>query len=140
MKLSNSFRHQADIILFCKGVEKWAEQNGRVLGHDINYTVEASAMGAPLMEMKIPLRYGFGIDNISDLITHAINWELIQKSGSWFTIPFIEDGDTIKHAPILEDGQKYIKFQGEDKIRNWLLVRPEQVRILEKTIREKVFG
>jgi recombination protein RecA len=138
-KVGNHIRHQADIIMFGKNFEKWDEQNGRILGHNMIYNVEASALGAPFMEMKIPLRYGYGIDNIKDVMDHCINWEIIRKGGAWYTLPFLEDGTRVD-LDALDDSQKPIKVQGEDKVRNWLLIHPEQTKMLDKEIREKVFG
>jgi RecA/RadA recombinase len=142
MKVGNDLRHQADVILFGKNIEKWPEQDGRILGHEMIYYVEASALGPPFLELRIPLRYGYGIDNIRDIVTHCINWSIIKKKSSWFTLPFVDNDGKV--APInpdemTEDG-KYIKFQGENQIRNWLLINKDQQNLLEDIIRKRVLS
>ncbi len=145
MKAGNAVKHYADVILFGKTFEKWDEQNGRILGHDMVYQVECSALGPPYVEIKIPLRYGYGIDNLKDIVTNAISWDLIQKAGSWFTLPYIEieEGKEpifVENPVDAPKDAKFIKFQGESQIRNWLLTHPIQAQAMESIIRTKVFG
>jgi len=149
IKAGNSIKHQADLVMFCKGVEKWKEEDGKIKGHDIKFTVETSALGAP-SEIIIPLRYGYGVDTVRDVITNAINWQIIKKGGSWFELPFIEREGKFIYSPIevkteekpevpeeetkeTEDGDtkakekkkvkkeksEYFKLQGEVQIWNW---------------------
>lgn len=131
LKVGNDIRHQADIILFCKTTEKWPEKDGRILGHDIVFQVEASALGPPHIEVKLPLKYGTGIDTIQDIITHCITWGIIKQAGAWYEMPFEESEE-------VQQGEKPLKFQGEDKIRNWLSIHPKHLEFLNKTVREKV--
>jgi hypothetical protein len=141
IKAGNAVKHTADIILFGKTAEKWKEQDGRILGHDMIYNVECSALGPPHTEMRVPLRYGTGIDVIKDIITQCINWEIIKKAGAWYTIPFTEKDGKIEFIEQSDDKEiKLLKFQGEDNIRNWLLIRPNETKILEDIIRKKIFG
>lgn len=136
IKAGNAIKHQADIIMIGKKIETWGESSGRILGHDMVYNVECSALGPPFVEIKIPLRYGFGIDCAKDIITHAITWEIIKKGGAWFTLPFVENDGKLEYS---EDSDERIKVQGEEQIRNWMLVHPDQLKKLESVIREKVF-
>lgn len=140
-KVGNSIRHMADVMLFGQNFEKWPEEGGRINGHNMNYTVEASALGPPFMKLEIPLRYGYGIDITKDLITHAINWEIIKKGGAWYTMPFTQVAeDKFEVCDPDSEDVKPVKLNGENGIRNWLLVRPEQMAALDKMVRAKVFG
>jgi RecA/RadA recombinase len=141
MKLGSAFRYQADIILVCKSVEKWNEQDGRILGHDIKYNVEASALGPPNLDITIPLRYGYGIDDLKDIVTHSINWSIIQKKGAWYTLPFYENKDKLIYKEVSDtDDVKFVKFQGENSIRNLVGNNKEVRDKLYSLIKEKVFG
>jgi recombination protein RecA len=140
MKVGNQIKFQADIILMGKNIEKWPETNGRILGHDSVYVVECSALGPPFMELKIPLRYGDGIDRIKDIVTHSINWGIIEKSGAWFTTPFVDKDGKPEYVELGDEKIKYYKFQGEENTRSWLSVNPAVAEKLESLIRSKVFG
>jgi RecA/RadA recombinase len=145
MKVGNSIRFAADIILFGKWAEKWkADADGKILGHDIHYQVEASAMGAPWGDMVVPLRYGYGIDNIKDIITHCTNWGIIDGSGSWFTLPYVQAEKGFEYLPFDQATKdlKHIKFQGEQKLWRFL-AQPSSSEIvdkLDKMVRERIFG
>lgn len=162
-KVGNAIRHQADLIIFGKNVEKWPESNGRILGHDILYKVEASALGSPDISMNVPLRYGYGIDTTKDLVNHLIQFDIIKRNGAWYTLPYIngenpvykeipEEVETPKikkgkkaeskteegNIAIAVEEEKFILCNGEGQIRNWLLLHPEQEKFLDKLMRDRV--
>jgi RecA/RadA recombinase len=137
IKAGNAIRFQSDIILVGKSVEKWNEEDGRIRGHDMKFYVEKSALGPPNLEITIPLRYGYGIDDIKDVINHCITWNIIKKNGSWFYLPFKDEKSTeIADLPDKEG----IAVQGEPKIRTWFLTRPDHLKALEQSIRNKIFS
>jgi recombination protein RecA len=141
IKCGNAIKHSADGIMFARGIEKWKEDSsGRILGHDINFKIECSPMGSPFVETKVPLRYSYGIDNLQDIVNHCINWEIIKKGGAWYTLPFIETDNNVEFHEEMQKDVKYLKFQGENNIRNWLLLHPEQSNILDNLIRKRVLG
>lgn len=143
IKAGNAIKHQADVILMCTSVEKWKEQDGRILGHDIIYKVECSALGPPHMEMKIPLRYGYGIDIIQDIVNHAITWNIIKRFGAWYVLPFKEGDETLEITEVpnnKDDTKGFVKVQGEHGNRNWFLVHPKEFKVLSNFIRNKIFG
>lgn len=138
IKVGNQIQHQADIILFTRKIEKYApDSNGKIVGHYTIYEILESALGAPFGELKLPLKYGYGIDDIQDIMTHALTWDIIKKSASWYVLPF-EGSD--------EEGFTYnpestsIKIQGENKLRNWLFLNEDCKKIIESKVREQIFG
>jgi hypothetical protein len=138
-KVGNDIRHQADIILFGQTAKKWDEVDGKVLGHDMIYMVEASALGAPNVKLEIPLRYGIGCDVNKDIINYCINFEIIKKSGAWFTLPFIEKDGKFEFVenPNFED-KTLVKIQGQENIWNWLLVKPQEAKVLDSELRKRL--
>lgn len=95
-------------------------------GHDMYITVQSSALGRPLLPCTLPLRYGIGIDTIKDVATTAENLGLIEKAGSWYSIPMFADGDDIP------------KFQGLAKLSNFLKENPDKLKLLEIEVRDIV--
>lgn len=139
-KVGNAIKHQADIIMFCRKVAAWDSTDGKPLGHDIFWNIEVSALGGPVSDVKVPLRYGQGIDTIQDMIEYCIEWGVIQKKGAWMSLPFLsddEDADLIDLAT-LDDKTSPVKVQGLSNIRKWFLVRPKLFDKLEATMREKI--
>lgn len=95
-------------------------------GHDMHITVQSSALGRPLLPCVLPLRYGVGIDVIRDVVTTAENLGLIEKAGSWYSIPMLKDGD------------ETVKYQGLAKLSNFLKDNPDKLQLLEKEVRDVV--
>ena len=141
MKVGNHIRHQADTILFFKRVDKWEPTDGRILGHNIECTIECSALGPPFIDISIPLRYGYGIDNVQDVITHGANWGIIEQAGAgWFKLPFVEKEDG-EHEYVDVNGEqkdKCVRIQGKANVRNWMVKHPQECNKIEETIRNKV--
>lgn len=137
IKASNSFKHQADVYLSGKSLSKWPEEGGKILGHDVAWQIQASAFGPPFMEMVVPIRYGYGVDTIKDLITHCVNWEIIKRGGAWYTLPFVEEDGKLVFK---DTAEKPLKVQGETGVRNWLMMHPTEMALLDKMIREKIFA
>lgn len=142
MKVGNDIRHQADTILFGKSIEKWQPINGKILGQEMNYTIECSALGPPFVEVAVPLRYGSGVDYIKDLINQCVNWGIIKDSASWFVLPFLKSEDKAVPFDNIEDFDvtKAMKLQGSEKVYQWLLMNKNASNILDAHIRKKVFG
>lgn len=139
-KVGNAIKHQADIIMFCRKVQLWDSNDGKSLGHDIYWNIEVSALGGPVSDVKVPLRYGYGIDTIQDLIEYSIEWGIIQKKGAWMSLPFLSDEEDAEIIDLAELDEKEtpIKVQGLSNIRKWFLIRPTLFKQLERTIREKI--
>ena len=77
------------------------------------------------------LMYDYGIDEISDLIEVGMRYDVIHKSGGWFTFVDIETGEIIED----EEGNQ-IKIQGQANIKPYLL----QNTVLLDDIRETILG
>jgi hypothetical protein len=132
-KMGNSIRHQADINILARASEFILDSNENKIGHNIVFKVECSAMGKPQLEMKIPLRYGYGIDDERDIMDHAITWGLIKKASSWFTTYFDENGN-------LNEGVEGKKIQGENSLYNYLLTNRNALDQLDAKLRQMLLN
>ena len=139
-KVGNAIKHQADIIMFCRKTTPWDSTGGKALGHDIFWNVDCSALGPPASDVKVPLRYGHGIDTLQDIIEHCIEWGVIQKKGAWMSLPFLTDDEKAEIVDLseLDDKETPVKVQGLSNIRKWFMIRPKLFAKLEKSIREKI--
>jgi hypothetical protein len=66
------------------------------------------------------LRYGKGIDKYMESITLASDIGIIHKGGAWYTLSFLEDKP---------------KFQGTEKVRNYLLENNQAYEVLVNNIK-----
>lgn len=137
MKCGNSLRFHADAIVFIRYVEKWVpDKNGRILGQDMVWRIEASPLGPPFVETKVPLRFGKGLDKETDIINNAVEWGVIKLAGSWYHIPF-EEG---KEAVLNMESENKIKLQGVEQVRNWFNANKTSLDLIDQSIRKIVFN
>jgi recombination protein RecA len=57
---------------------------GIVIGHESSFQVVKNKLAAPWRSAKINLIYGRGYDFISEVVTLAVDFGLIEKSGNWY--------------------------------------------------------
>ncbi|MAF25440.1 hypothetical protein CL634_07690 [bacterium] len=138
--------YQADTILEIKYIQAWKEKVGseeKQVGQVIHWNVVTSPLsGFPGAEAVSYLKYGTGIDKLQELIQQAIDFSIIDVSGSWFTCDFaIENLEAIPEVLETNDldeksAEKFFKIQGQKKLKDLLLQNPSVIDLLDRTIRE----
>lgn len=97
-----------------------AIKNGQdVVGNRTKVKVVKSKVAPPFKEVEFDILYNIGISKAGDLIDMAVNINIIQKSGAWFT--FQED-----------------RFQGKEQFRQKLIEEPELLKTLENEVKSKL--
>lgn len=117
-------KYQADVRMRIKYIEKWTEGETRV-GQIIHWEVVKSALGPPVDMFDSYLRYGYGLDDVWEVINLACDIGLIAKGGSWFTLNFVQDEDKPK-------------VQGQEKLYKLLRSEPETYKLLYDKVKESL--
>jgi recombination protein RecA len=121
----NKIKHQADIRMRIKWTEKWeagSGENSRRIGQVLHWQIVKSPFG-PVDKIDSYLRYGYGLDAITESIMLACDIGYIIKGGSWFTLDFLDDKP---------------KLQGQEKVYDHLLNNPKDFNKLNKIIQESL--
>ncbi len=144
IKCGNAIRFMADTIVFIKSAEKWKPTpTGRILGHDMVWKVEHPPLSAPKFEKTmVPLRYGKGLDCIGDVVTQAINFDMIKANSSWYILPFTDQQGKIEYFVVPENKEeqgKNIKIQGEESVHEFFTQHPDALDLLEQNVRKTIF-
>ncbi len=146
----NKIQYQADTRMEIAGggekisaVKPWVDSGGTRIGQIVNWKIVCSSMGAPGGQVQSYIRYGKGIDKAQEILTLALDLGLIDKSGAWFTCDFMsmhkDLAKEIKPDLDVEDEEamtKAFKFQGQDKLYNFLSENPKLIDILESNVKE----
>jgi len=61
------------------------KQGSEIIGNKVNVKIVKNKVAPPFKAATIEIRYGEGISRISEVIDLASEYELIDKSGSWFS-------------------------------------------------------
>ena len=91
---------------------------GEVIGNRTRAKVVKNKVAPPFREAEFDIMYGEGISAIGEMIDLAVKLDLVQKSGSWFSM-----------------GEKRLG-QGRDAAKQYFKDHPEEAAALETAVRE----
>ena len=97
------------------------KQGGEMVGNRTRIKVVKNKVAPPFREAVFDIMYGQGISKWGELIDLAVQLEIIQKSGSWFSM-----------------GDERIG-QGKDSVKAYLLANPEIADKVEAEVRENLW-
>ena len=100
-----------------------AIKNGSdVIGNKVNIKVVKNKVAPPFKVATVDLMYGEGVSKIGEILDFAVSYDLINKSGAWFSY----------------NGEKI--GQGRDAAKAFLESNLDIAEKLEATIKEKLFA
>ena len=135
--------YAVDIKMHASKVEKWFASSSKKVddlreapvGQIITWITESTAIVPPGRKITSYLRYGKGIDEITELVTLGQKLGFITGKG-WYTCNFMQEHlDVLDAKEWDEETQKRCKAQGQEKLSNLLRENPEWLSILEKEIK-----
>lgn len=85
-------------------------------------------LAAPFGKAELNILWGLGFDKLGELIDYAVEFDIIKKGGSWFTVPGVLVGNVITEP----------KFQGMDKMKDYLEENSELLLELESKVLNKL--
>ncbi len=95
------------------------DDGGRSIGQIAHFNILSSALGAPGMQVAVPIIYGSGVDTARDIITQAISLGLIIKKGGWYEVEGIEKSiQGIENLITLFKSNLKMLEELDDKIRS----------------------
>lgn len=100
------------------------KQDGEVKGNRVRVKVIKNKVAPPFREAEFDIVYGQGISKEGNILDMAVNLDIIEKSGSWFSY----NGERIG--------------QGRENVKKYLKENPKVLKEVEEKVRadfEKVF-
>lgn len=94
------------------------KQDGEVIGNRARVKIVKNKVAPPFREAEFDIIYGKGISKEGNLVDLAVNLDIIEKSGSWFSY----NGNKIG--------------QGRENVKKYLIENPEIMEEVEVKIRE----
>ena len=121
-KSGQAIAYQTDIKLRAKSFKPWTlGADNTQIGQEIEWQVICSALGPPGGNITSYIRYGQGIDKYTEAIILGSDMGLIHKGGAWYTLNCVDDKP---------------KFQGTEKVRQYLVDHPEVYTQLVTSIKD----
>ena len=116
----NALKFYASVRLDVRRIEQ-IKEGGNVIGNKTRVKVVKNKVAPPFKEAIFDIMYGQGISKWSELIDLAVQMDIVQKSGSWFSM-----------------GDERIG-QGKDSVKTYLQERPELAEQVEAQVRENLW-
>ena len=94
------------------------KSGGEVIGNRTRAKVVKNKVAPPFREAEFDIMYGEGISKLSELIDLGVKLDLVQKSGSWFSLGEVRLG------------------QGKDAAKEYFRANPAEAAKLEQAVRD----
>ena len=112
----NALKFYSSVRLDVRRVES-IKEGGNVVGNKTRVKVVKNKVAPPFREAFFDIYYGQGISKWGELVDLAVEMDIVQKSGSWFSM-----------------GDERIG-QGKDSVKNFLINNPEIAEEVEAKVR-----
>ncbi len=114
-----ALKFYASVRLDIRRIEN-IKQDGEIKGSRTRVKVVKNKVAPPFREAEFDIVYGEGISKEGNILDMAVNLDIVEKSGSWFSY----DGNRIG--------------QGRENVKRYLKENPEMLAEIEKKVREDV--
>src|SRR5690606_12859951 len=137
----NSIQFASNLSLITRKKELWKDQDDKVIGQKTYWNVIWSGNSAPGDEFVTYNRYNEGVDEAMEQCELGREMGLIEQGGAWYTLSFIDkymdDKEVQKIIKQIDKPiDKAFKFQGIDKVYEFLKEYPYIGALLEKELKE----
>jgi recombination protein RecA len=113
-KVAETTKYLTSLQMRIKKFEPWYEgsgENEEQIGQKLYWEVKKNPLGPPGRSAESRLRYGVGIDKRAEIIDLAEDFGLIEKTGAWYILDFLEEKNKINGLANLH---KYFKENTKD--------------------------
>jgi len=116
----NALKFYASVRVDIRRSTQIKDTDGNVQGNKTRVKIVKNKVAPPFRQTEFDIMYGEGISKVGEVIDLGVEYEIIKKSGSWFSY-----GDTKLG-------------QGRDAVKNLLQDNPELQEELDAKIREAI--
>lgn len=117
----NALKFYASVRIEVRKIESLSRGADDIIGNRVRIKVVKNKVSPPFKKVELDLMFGEGISYISSVLDAALKYEMIEKSGSWYSY----------------NGEKI--GQGRDKTLDFLKDNPDIVADLDVRLRELMF-
>ena len=116
----NALKFYASVRLDIRRSTQIKDTNSNVMGNKTRVKVVKNKVAPPFKTVEFDIMYGKGISKVGEIIDLGVDFEIINKAGSWFSYDDTKLG------------------QGRDAVKNLLLDNPELMEELEIKIKDSI--
>src|SRR3982751_6790504 len=117
----NALKFYASVRMDIRRISQ-IKQGDNIIGNHVRVKVVKNKVAPPFREAEFDIMYNQGISTSGDILDLAVNFNIVEKAGSWFSYGEARLG------------------QGRDAVKQLILDNPELMDELEAKIKETVTG
>jgi recombination protein RecA len=117
----NALKFYASLRLEVRKIETLSRGTDNPYGNRVRVKIVKNKVAPPFKKVEMEIHFGKGLSATSSLLDAALEQNLIQKSGSWYSYNEEKIG------------------QGRDNVKEFLDGRPEIYAVLDKKVRTLLF-
>lgn len=91
-----------------------------IVGNNVRIKIVKNKFAPPFKNIQMPIIFGEGISKIDIILAEAVKYNIVKKSGSWFSYGDIKLG------------------QGSERVKDFFRENPEQYEIIESQIKKEL--
>ncbi len=118
----NALKFYASVRLEVRKIETLSRTADDIIGNRVRIKIVKNKVSPPFKKVELDLMFGEGISYIASILDAALKYDMIEKSGSWYSF----------------NGEKI--GQGRDKTLDFLKDNPDIAADLDTKLRAKMFG
>lgn len=116
----NALKFYASVRLDIRRSTQIKESDGNVTGNKTRVKVVKNKVAPPFKTAEFDIMYGEGISKVGEILDLAVEFDIVKKSGSWFSYDETKLG------------------QGRDAVKSLIKDNPELMEELEEKIKEAI--
>ena len=118
----NALKYYCSVRLDIRRIGSIKDRDNNIIGNQTRVKVAKNKLAPPFKQTEFDIMYGQGISKSGEIIDLGVEFDLIEKSGSWYKY----EGDQLG--------------QGRDAVKDLLQDNPELADELEKKVKDIAFG
>jgi len=121
----NALKFYASVRLDIRRSTQIKDSNSNVMGNKTRVKVVKNKVAPPFKMAEFDIMYGEGISKIGEIIDIGVDYEIVKKSGSWFSYEDTKLGQGRDAVKILLKDNPDLMDELEEKIKNAIKIAKE---------------
>jgi recombination protein RecA len=119
-----ALKFYSSMRLEIRKVESIAHGNEEVVGNKVRVKVVKNKVAPPFRKAEMDIMFGKGISAVGSLLEAALQTDIIEKAGSWYSYGKERIGQGVENARLFLESNPSVYTEVEKKVREILFAKP----------------